>query len=340
VLLTCHTASSQALSEAQVDSVAKKVLQVFKVPGLAVGIVKDGKLIYSKGFGVRSLTTGQKVDSQTLFGVASNTKAFTAAALGILVDEGKIKWDDKVIKYLPGFKLYDAYATKDITIRDLLVHHSGLATGAGDLMHDPDSTTFSLGEIIYNLRYIKPAYSFRSRFAYDNNLYLVAGAVIAKVAKMSWEDFVTSRLLRPLQMNSSSASFNGISDKSNIIDAHNQVGGTVKVVTRYASTIDDAAGGIYANVPDMCKWLLMLLNNGKYGEHLDKQLLSPGTVRELLAPQTLIPTGAAIFITPILPHTAWAGLWWMLWDTNKLYIRAKMWAWYRKWPCCPSWGWA
>ena len=243
-------------------------MRLFQVPGLAVGIIKDGKLIYSKGFGMRSLHTQQPVTSKTLFGIASNTKAFTAAALGLLVDEGKLQWDDKVIKYIPEFKLYDAYATQELTIRDLLCHRSGLATGAGDLMHDPDSTDFTVKDIIYNLRYIKPAYSFRSRFAYDNNLYLVAGEVIARVSKMRWEDFIEQRLLQPLQMNASAASYNDCKLNTNIIDAHNKVNDTTRVVTRYTSTKDDAAGGIYSNIEDLSNWTLMLMNSGR---HADKK---------------------------------------------------------------------
>src|SRR5471030_494734 len=194
-----HSSSfAQGLSESQVDSIVKRDLKLFQVPGIAVGIIKDGRLIYNKGFGVRSLANQKLVDSKTLFGIASNTKAFTAAAIGLLVDEGKIKWDDKVIRYIPEFRLYDPLATNEITIRDLLCHRSGLATGAGDLMHDPDSTNFTVNDIIHNLRYLKPKYSFRNKFAYDNNLYLVAGEVIARVSKMPWEKFIKQRILGPL----------------------------------------------------------------------------------------------------------------------------------------------
>ncbi|RYE26425.1 MAG: serine hydrolase, partial [Sphingobacteriaceae bacterium] len=290
-LLGTTSVFSQALTNGQIDSLAEKDLKLFNVPGMAVGIVKDGHLIYSKGFGVRSLKTQKPVDPETLFGIASNSKAFTAAALGILVDKKKISWDDKVTKYLPDFKLYDELATKEITIRDLLCHRSGIGTGVGDLMHDPDSTTFSVNDIIHNLRYLKPDYSFRSKFAYNNNLYLVAGQVIAKVSKMPLEDFIKKSILLPLGMKSSSASFHGASSNLNITSAHKVTHGSIRVVTRYTSMKDDAAGGIYANITDMSKWLLMLINNGKYGENLNKQLLSEQTVHELLSPQTIIRTG-------------------------------------------------
>ncbi len=304
---------AQSLTASQVDSLANRDLKLFKVPGIAIGIIKDGKLIYSKGFGVSSIRTQKAVDSETLFGIASNTKAFTAAALGLLVDEKKINWDDKVTKYIPEFRLYDPLATQEVTIRDLLCHRSGLATGVGDLMHDPDSTDFTVNEIIYNLRYLKPKYSFRSKFAYDNNLYLVAGEVIARVSKMRWEDFVEQRILKPLGMEASAASYYGCSKNPNIIDPHTLINDSVKVVARYTSTKDDAAGGVYSNVIDMSKWLLMLMNNGKYGKNLDKQLLSEQTVTELLSPQMLISVGKS---GPYHTHFIAYGLGWFLLDAK------------------------
>lgn len=313
MLLHSPLVFSQVLSGSQIDSLAKNVLTKFQVPGLAIGIIKDGKLIYSKGFGMRSLQTQQPVNPQTLFGIASNTKAFTAAALGILVDKGKLNWDDKVIKYLPEFQLYDAWATKEMTIRDLLSHRSGIATGAGDLMHDPDSTDFTVKDIIHNLRYLKPVYSFRSKFAYDNNLYLVAGEIIARISKMNWEDFIEQRILRPLQMNESSASFIGCKNNPNKIDAHNKIDSSVRVVTRYTATKDDAAGGIYSNIEDMSKWLLMFLNKGKYGKNLEKQLLSEQAVQELCSPQTIIPVSkGGVYHT----HFGAYGLGWFMVDVK------------------------
>lgn len=313
--ISIHPAAvfSQNLTSSQIDSIAKVDVTLFQVPGIAIGVIKDGKLIYSKGFGVSSVQTQQPTDSSTLFGIASNTKAFTAAALGILVDEKKINWDDQVIKYIPELRLYDSLATQALTIRDLLCHRSGLATGVGDLMHDPDSTDFTVNDIIYNLRYLKPKYSFRSKFAYDNNFYLVAGEVITRVSKMSWEDFIEQRILKPLDMMSSAASYNDCKHSPNIIDPHRLINDSIKLVARYTSTKDDAAGGIYSNVVDMSKWLLMLLNNGKYGKNLDKQLLSEQTVKELLSPQMLIPVGKpGVYNT----HFAAYGLGWFLLDVK------------------------
>ncbi len=230
-----------------------------------------------------------------------------------MVDQGKIKWDDKVTHYIPEFRLYDNLATQEITIRDLLCHRSGLATGVGDIMHDPDSTNFTVNEIIYNLRYIKSAYSFRSKFAYDNNLYLVAGEVVARVSKMRWEDFVEKQILEPLGMVNSAASYNDCKQNANIIDAHKKINDSIRVVTRYASEKDDAAGGIYSNVEDMSKWMLMLMNHGKYGLNLERQLLTERTANEFWSPQTIIPVGnSGIYRT----HFADYGLGWFILDVG------------------------
>ncbi len=304
---------AQPITVQQLDNLVQRNRSVFQVPGIAVGIIKDGKLLVSKGYGVRSLQTKQPVTTQTLFGIASNTKAFTAAAIALLVDEGKLRWDDRVNQYLPGFRLYDSLASQQLTIRDLLSHRSGLPNGVGDLMHDPDSTDFTLEEILYNQRYIKPSSSFRSQFAYSNNGYLVAGAIIAQVAGVSWEEFIEQRILRPLGMQQSAASYQACRDNPNLIDAHKLLRDSVRVVTRYGSMKVDAAGGVYTNIEEMSKWVLMLLNRGKYGPHLTKQLLSEAVIEDLFTPQVIIPVHQpGIYRT----HFAAYGLGWFLSDVR------------------------
>src|SRR6476620_8967904 len=208
------------MSSKKIDQLVENTMKTFDVPGIAVAVVKDGKVIHSKGYGVRSLNTKEKVDENTLFGIASNSKAFTAATLGILVDEGKIKWDDKVRDYIPEFKLYSPFVTEEFTIRDLLTHRSGLGLGAGDLMFFPDSSDFTLKDLIYNLRFLKPVSSFRTKYDYDNNLYIVAGEVVSRVSGKSWDDFVEERILGPLGMTHSACSFDRLKDKTNVIDGH------------------------------------------------------------------------------------------------------------------------
>ena len=170
----------------KLDAAAARVMKAFEVPGLGLAVVKDGRVVVAKGYGLKKLGEAAPVDSQTLFGIASNTKVFTAAALGLLVDEGKIAWDDPVVSILPAFQMFDPYVTRELTVRDLLVHRSGLGLGAGDLLWWPP-TTYDRKEIARRLRFIRPATSFRSAYAYDNVLYLVAGELIEAVSgKATW----------------------------------------------------------------------------------------------------------------------------------------------------------
>ncbi|HLK27559.1 MAG TPA: serine hydrolase [Puia sp.] len=277
---------SQPLSSEKIDTLVQRSMKAFDVPGIAVAVIKDGKVIHSKGYGVRSLNTMQKVDENTLFGIASNSKAFTAAALGILVDEGKLKWDDKVRDYIPEFKLYNPYVTEEFTIRDLLTHRSGLGMGAGDLMFFPDSSDFVLKDIIYNLRFLKPVSSFRSKYDYDNNMYIIAGEVIARASGQSWDDFIEERIMKPLGMSNSAASPDRVKDKSLMIDGHAAVNGKVQVIARSSLKVGHAAGGINSSIADLSKWVLLQLNHGKYGD--GKQLFSDNVHEEMWSPQTIL----------------------------------------------------
>lgn len=288
VLINFGIIHAQILTSAEIDRLAERSLKTFDVPGMAVAVVKDGKIIHAKGYGVRSLNSLQKVDENTLFGIASNSKAFTAAALGILVDDGKISLDDQVIDYIPEFRLYDPYVTNAFTIRDLLTHRSGLGLGAGDLMIFPDSSNFTVNDIIHNLRYLKPVSGFRTKFDYDNLLYIVAGEVVARVSGLSWQEFIETRIMKPLQMSKSAATFDRLSDKSNVIDAHAPVNGKVQVIKRDFSPTADAAGGIYSNITDLSKWIIMQMNNGKYGENLEKSLFSEKIHDQMWMPQTIL----------------------------------------------------
>jgi len=278
------------LTSEQIDSLAQRARRAFDVPGIAVCVIKDGKVIHSRGYGVRSLRTGEPVDENTLFGIASNSKAFTTAALGMLVDEGKLSWDDKVRKFIPEFKLFDPYVTEEFTVRDLLCHRSGLGLGAGDLMFFPDGSDFTIPDIIHNLQFLKPVTSFRSQYAYDNNLYIIAGQVVARASGMSWEDFIEKRILRPLGMSHSAATFDRLRDTSDVIDGHSRVDGKVQVIVRHRGQVDDAAGGIYSCISDLSKWVLLHLQHGKYGPD-SVRLFSEAVWRERWAPQTILPVG-------------------------------------------------
>jgi CubicO group peptidase (beta-lactamase class C family) len=268
------------------DAAAARVLKVFEVPGLALAVVKDGRVVVAKGCGLKKLGESALVDSRTLFGIASNTKAFTAAALGLLVDEGKIGWDDPVVSFLPAFQMFDPYVTREMTVRDLLVHRSGLGLGAGDLLWWPP-TTYDRKEIFRRLRFIRPATSFRSAYAYDNVLYLVAGELIEAVSGKSWEDFVGDRLLRRVGMTTSSVRFSDAERRGNLSTPHARVEGIVRVVKPFGSDNTNPAGGIVSNAEDMAKWMLVLLNEGRLAD--GSQLLSKETVREMMTVVTPLP---------------------------------------------------
>lgn len=304
---------SQPISSAKIDSLVEITLKTFNVPGMAVGVVKDGTLIHAKGYGVANLRTQKKVDEHTLFGVASNSKAFTAAALGMLVDEGKLKWDDRVIMHIPEFRLYDPYVTSEFTIRDLLTHRSGMGLGAGDLMMFPDGSDFTRKDIIQNLQYLKPVSSFRSKYDYDNNLYIVAGEVVARVSGMGWEDFVEKRIMQPLGMNETATSVYRLKNKTNSIKPHAPVNGKIETIDIDWSETANAAGGIWSNITDMSKWVIMQMNHGKYGVDLSKQLFSETVHEEMWSSQTIQPIKT---VAPYNTHFATYGLGWGLRDVK------------------------
>lgn len=274
-----------------VDETAQRALQTFGVPGMAVGIVKDGHLVYAKGFGVRELGKNSPVTPDTLFQIGSNTKAFTAAALSILVDEGRIHWDDKVIDYLPQFRMYDPYVTREFTIRDLLSHRSGLGKGAGDLMFYP-ATDFTRADIIRGLRYLKPTSSFRAQFDYDNTLYMVAGEIIPAVTGQSWEDFVEQRIMQPLQMNGCVATFDHVKDRGQFAEPHNVIDGKLRQIPVERIPVIGPAGAINCNVNGLAKWLETQLGAGQAPG--GPRLFSAERGAEMWSVNTAVPVGPEV----------------------------------------------
>jgi len=302
--------AAQPLTSRQVDELMEKTLKAFDVPGIAVGIVKDGKLIHAKGYGVRSLNTLQKVDENTMFGIASNSKAYTAAALAMLVDEKKLKWDDKVTQYIPEFKMYNSFVTEEFTIRDLLTHRSGLGLGAGDLMMWPDSNSNTKADIIHGMQYLKPVSSFRTKYDYNNNLYIIAGEVIARISGMTWENFIETRIMLPLNMQSSATSLYRLKDKTNIAAPHCFVDDKLQQITLGWSETANAAGGIWSNITNLSKWVMMQLDSGRYGDK-KTQLFSQNVQQEMWTPQTIIPVRGP---TPYNTHLSTYGLGWGISD--------------------------
>ena len=270
------------------DTYVADVMKAFEVPGLSLAVVKDGKVLLAKGYGVRKMGDPAPVDARTQFGIASNTKVFTATALALLVEEGKLAWDAPVIRYLPGFAMYDPYVTRELTIRDLLVHRSGLGLGAGDLLWWPPSS-YDRKEVAYRLRFIKPATSFRSAYAYDNVLYSVAGEVIEAVSGKSWEDFVSSRILAKVGMTASDVRHSAAGGPGNIAGTHARIDGTVRPIAPFLSDNTNPAGGIMSGAEDMAKWVMVQLDSGRTAD--GSRLFSTRTTRELWTLVTPIPIG-------------------------------------------------
>ncbi len=288
LLFNAPFASAQMGAPKDLDAYVERVRKEFEVPGIALAIVKDGKVVVAKGYGVRKLGEPAPVDARTLFGIASNTKAFTATALGLLVEEGKLEWDAPVVRYLRWFQLSDPYVTRELSVRDLLVHRSGLGLGAGDLLWWPPSN-YNRKEIARRLRYIPLATSFRSAYAYDNVLYLIAGEVIETISGQTWEDFIASRILAKVGMTGSNVRHSEAGTGTNVAAAHAPVDGKVRPVAPFASDNTNPAGGINSNAEDMAKWMIVQLDSGRIAD--GGRLFSPRTTQQLWSMVTPIPLG-------------------------------------------------
>ncbi|MBX3481407.1 MAG: serine hydrolase [Caulobacter sp.] len=290
-LLTARPGWSAETDVSRYESLITRTMEAFGQPGLGVAIVHHGKPILVKGYGVRRLGAPEPVDEATLFSIASNSKAYTAASLALLVEAGKLGWDDPVVKHLPEFAMYDPYVTAHMTVRDLLVHRSGLSLGQGDLMIWP-STSHTTAELIAGLRYLKPAREFRYGYAYDNVLYVVAGEVVARVSGMSWEDFVVSRIFQPLGMTDSVPSFDRLVGKTNVASPHARVSGPVRGVGPLSPIKSDdfrnasPAAGLQVSARDSVKWIQAQLARGALPRR--GRLFSKASSEEMWKGQTIV----------------------------------------------------
>lgn len=285
--LTVARLRAQQGPPADLDDYVARAMKTYEVPGMAVAIVKDGKVLVSKGYGVRKLGEPAPVDENTLFGIGSNTKAFTAAALATLVDEGKISWDDPVYERLKGFEMYDPYVSKEIRIRDLLCHRSGLGLGEGDLMFWPH-TTFARDEVVYRLRFLKPATSFRTTYAYNNLMFLTAGQVVAEASGKSWDDYLREKIFLPLGMKNTNTSNSLYKVNEDWAWPHSKVDGKLQPIP--FENLDNAgpAGSINSSVAEMSKWMLLQLNHGRIPA-TDTRIFSEKSSQEMWAQQMVVP---------------------------------------------------
>jgi len=266
----------------QLDAYTTKAVKDWGAVGLAISVVKDGRVVFAKGYGVRELGKPDPVDTATLFAIGSTTKAMTAAAIGMLVDDGKVRWDDPVTTHIPGFQLRDAYLTREVTVRDLLTHRAGLPN-ADYLWYGSDN---SAAEILRRVRYVSPAYSLRSNFIYQNIMYAAAGEVVAKASGMPWEDFVRTRIFAPLAMQRTVPLLSRAGAMPNVASPHERVNDTVRVITNASVDPVASAGSVWSSVADMAKWMQFVLDSGRVG---GRRLLQPVTFAELLEPQTMVP---------------------------------------------------
>ena len=274
----------------EVDAYVTQALKRFGQPGVGIAVVKEGKVVFQQGWGVRRVGAPAKVDHETLFQIASNSKAVTAAALAIPVDDGKLKWDDPDTDYLPWFRIGgDAYITREMTVRDLLVHRSGLSLGAGDLLWWFGD--FTREEIARRIRYLTPATSFRSHYAYDNVLYVVAGEVVKAASGMEWDDFVRSRIFQPLGMQSANTTVRDFRPGDNVAVPHARVSTTGAMEAIGWDTVDNIGGGaaVNASVSDWARWLMVQLDSGRVDG--GGRLWQERQTRAMWNPEINIPVG-------------------------------------------------
>jgi CubicO group peptidase (beta-lactamase class C family) len=269
---------------AGLDTFVQNAVKSWGIAGLAIAIVKDDSVVYARGFGVREIGKPGQVDARTLFAIGSNTKFFTSTVVGMMVDAGRMKWDDPATKYLPGFQLYDPYVTREITVRDLLAHRSGLGR-RGDMLWY--ASPYDRQEILRRIRFLKPNSSFRSQYGYQNIMVMAAGEAAATAGGTSWDSLVTQRIFRPLGMTSSNTSVRALTGNANVATPH--WSGDDLLTPIAWRNIDNIApaGSINSNVLDMAKWLRFVLANGRVGT---TQVIKPATLREIESPQTIVPS--------------------------------------------------
>lgn len=313
---TLQAQTDNPAREKELDAFIEKGMKDWKLPGLSAVVVKDGKVIYLKGFGIRTLGQSATVDPDTQFGIMSTTKAMTALSVAMLVDDGKLQWDDPVTKHLPWFQMPTPYLTAEVTVRDLLRHNAGLPEAdflwaRGDL---------NARQILERIRGLKPAYSLRNSWQYNNVMYGAAGEVVASASGMSWEQFVSTRILKPLEMNRSYATLTQAlaSNDKNRSSPHFEIDGTLRIIKDVPVDPVPAAGATWSTARDMGNWLQFLLAGGQYN---GKRLVSEKNFREMFSPQAFVPPDD-FYPSTALTKPRWTayGLGWFLQDYRGKFV--------------------
>jgi CubicO group peptidase (beta-lactamase class C family) len=292
---------------AEIDAYAAKAAKDWGVPGLSIAVIKNGKVVLSKGYGLRELGKNDPADEHTLFAIGSTTKAMTAAVIGMLVDDKKLAWDDPVIKHLPAFQLKDPVVTRELTVRDLLTHRGGL--GNADFLWYGQNN--SMADILDRVKLIDPAYSLRSRFIYQNVMYGVAGEVTEAVSGRPWKEMIRARIFEPLGMRETVATLSQIPKGANVASPHEEIDGTLKVIENMPVDAVGPAGSVWSSAHDMAKWLQFLLDGGVAD---GKKLLSERTFAELFRPQAIVHDPPYPSLSLVKPHWVTYGLGWFQQD--------------------------
>jgi CubicO group peptidase (beta-lactamase class C family) len=310
------SAQRRPAPDADLDAYIAKGMQDWKIPGLSIAVVRNDTVVYAKGFGVRKLGAPDRVDARTLFGMMSTTKAMTALSIAMLVDSGKVAWDDPVTKHLPWFQLSDPYVTRELTVRDLLRHDSGL--GNADLLWVRGD--LPTRQILERVRGLKLAYSLRNGFIYQNVMYQVAGEVVAAASGMPWDRFVKTRIMDPLGMTRSQPTLAAMlaSRDPNVSAAHFEIDGATRTIEESPVDPVPAAGAAWSSAEDMGKWMRFLLDSGKVG---GTRLVSDASFRELFKPQAFV-SAAEFYPTAELtkPHWMTYGLGWFQQDYRGKFV--------------------
>lgn len=305
--VTATPLRAQSSDFAALDAYIESAIRDWEVPGVAIAIVRNDSVVHARGYGVRRMGEPAKIDERTMFAAASTTKAFTAALVAMLVDEKKMRWDDPATTHLPGFQLYDPYVTRELTIRDLLSHRSGLSRG--DLSWY--GTQFDRDEVLRRIRFLRPSTSFRSSYGYQNIMYIAASQAAARVAGESWEELVEDRIYTPLGMDETVTSVRQLAGLPNVAQPHAMVAKKLAVVPYRNVDNIAGAGAMNSNARDMAQWIRFQLANGKFG---GKQLISPASMREMRTPHTVIPLDTVAERVNPYTNLAAYGLGWVISD--------------------------
>ncbi len=299
----------------KIDAYFAKAQKEWNIPGFAIGIIKDGEIVLSKGYGTLEEGGSDKVDGNTLFAIASNTKAFISASIAQLVDEGKLNWDDPVIKYLPYFELYDDYATNHTTVRDLLCHRAGLGTYSGDAIWY--KSEYSGEEVVKRIKAVPQAYDFRSGYGYSNLMFITAGEVIKAVSGQSWNDYAEDHFFKPLGMDRTITSTNDLEKLENVATPHKPMNGKNKAIAWTNWDNMGAAGGIISSVNDMLKWMQAQVDQGQFD---DGRLFSANRQIDFWTPHNSYRLSQGARNTYPSRHFSGYGLGWGVFDYGGRFV--------------------